>query len=74
METTTMKLSEADLSEALQSLDDRFNERILHRRIGFYGEPRRQFVHAIRDSISRSEYEVPAEDVARVILIHCILT
>ena len=75
-----MRVSERDIYEALDALAESSMlpenhsavERLLAR-VGIYPPVRRQLVSNIKQSVKESTYSVPSEEVARMILVHCLL-
>ncbi len=75
-----MRVSERDIYEALDALaespmltEDRSAVERLLAKVGIYPAARRELVSDIKQSVKESTYSVPSEEVARMILVHCLL-
>ncbi len=75
-----MRVLQSDIYNALDVLAEQSKspenhsavERLLSR-VGIFPTPRRELVRELRQSLQDHTYYVPSEDVARMILVHCLL-
>ncbi len=75
-----MRVSKSDIYNALDVLAEQSTgpenrtavERLLAR-VGICPTPRRELVTELRQSLQDQTYYVPSEDVAHMILVHCLL-
>ncbi len=75
-----MRVSQRDIYDALDALaansmkgESRSAVERLLARVGIYPTVRRDLVHDLKQSLKEETYSVPSEEVASMILVHCML-